>query len=84
MFVQMPASSELFKEKAKVFRESACLDTLSLVANPVVQRGVAYWKVMMHRNVGFELVVVHHQVFFIFCYHCERMSSVITSKSSFE
>lgn len=36
MLVQMSACSKVFKEDALLFRESAYLDTLSLIANPVV------------------------------------------------
>lgn len=78
MLVQMSACSKVFKEKSLLFWESACLDTLSLVANPVVQRGVAYWKVMIHRNVGFELVVVHHPVLFILGCHEDYIISSAT------
>ena len=77
MLIKVPAGSELFKKKAKFFWECSCLDTLSLVAHPVVQGCVPYRKVIMHRNVGFELVVVHHPVIFVLGCHKEKSKSFL-------
>lgn len=38
---------------------------------------VLIWKVMMHRNVGLELVVVHHPVLLILCHIIDKSNFLL-------